>query len=236
MTWRVRYSKLGKIRFTSHGDTVSHVERALRRCNVEVAYSQGFTPRPKISFGLGLPTGAESLAEYLDIDLVDHIDDVPSFMAMLTDALPVGYTVTAMETRLAGAVSLQEIVTACSWEIALDGVSRDELDHAVRVCIAADALPLERERKGQRRTDDVRPSIETLAVLDPDADGRPRLGALVATGARGLRPTELVQVLLPQHDALDAARRILRTEQFIDVEGERRPVLAPTATLQETHS
>jgi radical SAM-linked protein len=236
MTWRVRYAKLGKIRFTSHGDTVSHVERALRRCNVAVAYSNGFTPRPKISFGLGLPTGAESLAEYLDIDLVEDPDDLDSFIAVLTDALPVGYTVTAMERRAPGAVSLQEAVTACSWEIALDGVSTDQLDRAVRTAIAADSLPLERERKGQRRTDDVRPSIETLAVLQPDADDRPRLGAVLATGARGLRPSELVQVLLPQHDALDAARRILRTEQFIDVEGERRPVLAPTATLQETHS
>jgi radical SAM-linked protein len=236
MTWRLRYSKLGKIRFTSHRDTVAHVERALRRCGVGVAYSQGFTPRPKISFGLGLPTGAESLAEYLDIDLADPIDDLDAFRGVLTDALPVGYTVTAIAPRPVGAVSLQEIVTACQWEIALDGVSADELDHAVRAGVAASVLLLDRERKGQRRTDDVRPSIETLAALEPDADDRPRLGALLATGARGLRPTELVQVLLPRHDALDAARRIVRTEQFIDVEGERRPVLAPAPTLQETHT
>ena len=44
-------------------------ERALRRTNLPVAYSEGFTPRPKLSFGLALSTGHESEGEYLDVDL-----------------------------------------------------------------------------------------------------------------------------------------------------------------------
>ena len=64
---RVRFSKFGKVRFTSHRDVARIWERSLRRGDVAVAYTEGFSPRPKLSFGLALSTGYESYGEYLDI-------------------------------------------------------------------------------------------------------------------------------------------------------------------------
>ena len=63
MKLRVRATKVGKVRFTSHRDAARLWERAMRRANLPVAATEGFTPRPKLSFGLALPTGAESIAE-----------------------------------------------------------------------------------------------------------------------------------------------------------------------------
>ena len=94
MKLRLRYSKLGKIRFTSHRDTARVWERAMRRAGVPVATSAGFTPRPRLSFGLALPTGAESVAEYLDLDVVDAAmsdDDIAGLPAALDEVLPVGF-------------------------------------------------------------------------------------------------------------------------------------------------
>ena len=71
MKLRLRYAKRGKVRFTSHRDTARIWERAMRRAGVPVATSAGFTPRPRLSFGLALPTGAESVAEYLDAEVLD---------------------------------------------------------------------------------------------------------------------------------------------------------------------
>jgi radical SAM-linked protein len=69
MRIRFRFSKLGRIRFTSQRDVARMWERALRRARLPLAYTEGFSPRPQLSFGLALPTGAESLAEYLDVAL-----------------------------------------------------------------------------------------------------------------------------------------------------------------------
>src|SRR5439155_18331723 len=90
---RVRFQKLGKVRWTSHRDVARMWERACRRVRVPLAYTRGFSPRPKLSFGLALPTGAESLAEYLDMDLVDEASvdvDVDSLADLFSPALPVG--------------------------------------------------------------------------------------------------------------------------------------------------
>ena len=60
MRLRVRYTKLGKVRFISHRDTARAWERAIRRAELPVAYTEGFSPRPKVHFGLALSNGHES--------------------------------------------------------------------------------------------------------------------------------------------------------------------------------
>jgi hypothetical protein len=66
---RIRYAKQGPLRFTSHRDFARAFERALRRAAVPIAFSQGFTPHPKISYASAAPTGTASEAEYLEIGL-----------------------------------------------------------------------------------------------------------------------------------------------------------------------
>ncbi len=71
MLVRLEYHKVGKIRFLGHRDVARVLERSLRRAGLPLRYSEGFSPRPRLSFGLALSTGYESIAEYLDIDLLD---------------------------------------------------------------------------------------------------------------------------------------------------------------------
>ena len=95
---RLRFAKSGKIRFTSHRDVARLWERALRRSRLPVAYSQGFVPHPLVSFGLALPTGCESMGEYLDVRLggpspgETPVADLPEALSTL---LPEGMEVQA---------------------------------------------------------------------------------------------------------------------------------------------
>src|SRR6201999_2720521 len=96
---RLRFSKMGKIRFTSHRDLARMWERALRRSRLPVALSQGFSPHPLLSFGLALPTGCESRGEYLDARLeAAESDDLPydRLPELLTSLLPDGVDVQAV--------------------------------------------------------------------------------------------------------------------------------------------
>ena len=66
MRVRLRFTKLGKLRFLGHRDLARCWERAIRKAELPIAYSEGFSPRPRMHFGLALPTGCESEAEYGD--------------------------------------------------------------------------------------------------------------------------------------------------------------------------
>jgi len=230
MRLRVRFQKLGKVRFTSHRDVARMWERAFRRVRLPLAWTGGFSPRPKISFGLALPTGHESYAEYLDIDLVAEAEvDVDRLPAAFSDALPGGVDATAVAVIDDRAPSLQEEVTSCRWRLHLDAGAIQAL---VGRALAAASLPLERERKGERSVDDVRPAILELDVT-AGAPGETHLDAVLATRSRGLRPLELLQVLDP---ALEA-RRVVRLNQWIERDGARDEPLSllPADALRREH-
>lgn len=222
MKLRVRATKVGKVRFTSHRDAARMWERALRRAGLPVAFTEGFTPRAKISFGLALPTGAESIAEYVDIELQRDVaaDDVDltTLPTRLSDALPNGFDVLAAVERETGVDSLQEAVTSCTWQLWSTQLTAEDHREACRLLESAE-LVLERERKGKRSADDVRPMIIDLRP-DPTGD---RLIADLVTIGRALRPGELAELAYPNIDARDV--RALRTHQWLDDDGTRREVI-----------
>ena len=214
MRLRLRFTKLGKIRWTSHRDVARMWERALRRVQLPVAYSGGFSPRPKISFGLALPTGAASHAEYLDIDMTESVA-TPGLTERLTAALPEGLDVVAA-AECDGRGSLQQDVTSCTWRIATDA---SDLTTRVETVLRASELIVSRERKGHRAEDDIKPAILALSV-DDDA-----LLAELATQPRGLRPAELLSALGLDPGAAD----VTRIHQWIERDGARSEPLPPDA-------
>lgn len=224
MRVRLRFSKLGKVRWTSHRDVARMWERAFRRAAVPVALSEGFSPRPKVSFGLALSTGHESLGEYLDVELAPgttlDLDELPD---RLTPALPVGLDVQAAVALDGRVTSLQQEVTSCSWRIDVPGVDPAQAEAAVAAALAASSLVTTRTRKGTDVVDDVRPAILHLAVAGPSAVAPgSTLDADLATQPRSLRPAELVSAVLPSLDALQVLEaRVLRTHQWIDHDGVR---------------
>jgi radical SAM-linked protein len=232
---RLRYAKVGKVRFTSHRDVARMWERALRRAEVPVAYSVGFSPHPRVSFGLALSTGHEGLAEYLDCELAAGAQpDLAALPEVLTAALPAGVTCTAVAVLAPGSASLQEVVTSCSWELEVEGTTPAELAEAVAAFLDASRVEVTRERKGQAFLDDVRGDVAELAVAGATPDGQAvLLTARLHTLGRALRPAELLTGLLPGRPV--RLRRALRTHQWIDDGAPREvlPLAAPIAPALE---
>ncbi len=84
---RIRFSKIGSMRFISHLDLNRTMSRAFRRAELPIAYSEGFNPRPKLVFGLNLSIGAESECEILDTQLYEPLSN-NEILARLNDVLP----------------------------------------------------------------------------------------------------------------------------------------------------
>jgi radical SAM-linked protein len=228
MRVRLRFAKLGKVRFTSHRDVARMWERALRRLELPVAYTEGFSPRPKLSFGLALSTGHESMAEYLDVELREE-PDVAALPAQLSEQLPVGIDVTAAAPLAPGSPSLQEDVLSCTWRIEVRDLGPADADALIATALAADKLILTRTRKGKDVTDDLRPAVLAVRPLGPTPVGT-ELEAELAVHPRSVRPAELLLALRP---GLEEGR-VVRTAQWIWRDGARlEPLLAePAATAR----
>jgi len=222
MRIRVRFSKIGRVRWTSHRDVARMWERALRRARLPLAYTEGFSPRPKLSFGLALPTGCESNAEYLDVALREPVAP-EEITATFSSLLPDGVDVLAAQVLPSGAGSLQEEVTSCRWEIDVPQMDPDDLSEAIARVLGAEVLSVTRERKGRPVTDDLRPSVLALSSAGPFGSGS-GLVAELGTRPRGVRPAELAQVMGIE---LGRARR---TNQWIERDGSRwEPLTTSTA-------
>jgi radical SAM-linked protein len=136
-------------------------ERALRRAGVPMAFSQGFSPHPKISWIGASPTGAASEAEYLEIQVVTEVDP-DALVGAVDAALPPG--IDLLEAVAATAPSLVDAIEASHWRIELPGVSRDDLLAAVTRLLAAGQVHVERLTKQGMRTIDVRPAVVSAEV------------------------------------------------------------------------
>jgi radical SAM-linked protein len=235
---RIRFVKLGKIRWTSHRDVARMWERAFRRVELPLAYSEGFSPRPKVSFGLALPTGHESEAEYLDVELAPDADvcveDLPS---RLSGALPQGVDAVRVMRIEPGTLSLQEAVTSSTWRFAAYwSLERPGSGVAlVASLLDAPALVVPRFRKGEEVPEDIRPGILSLRVLGDEeipVDAKSAealwLEAELAAQPRSLRPLDVVRALGPQA----SERHVRRLHQWISRDGARwEPIAAlPDAT------
>ncbi|AHH94977.1 TIGR03936 family radical SAM-associated protein [Kutzneria viridogrisea] len=160
---RLRYTKRGRLRFTSHRDVARAFERALRRAGVPMAYSQGFSPHPKISWVGAAPTGVASEAEYVEVQVVSRVDP-QALRVALDQALPPGLDV--VEAVQAESGSLSERIDASRWLVELPGVSAQTLRPAVAALLAAESVEVERLTKDGKRIMDVRPGVVTAEVLD----------------------------------------------------------------------
>jgi radical SAM-linked protein len=183
---RIRYAKRGRLRFTSHRDFARAFERALRRAQVPMAYSAGFSPHPKISYVGASPTGVASEAEYLEIGLAHEVD-VNVLRVALDDALPPGLDL--VETVVAAGSGFADRMHASAWRIDLPGLSVEDVEAAVGQFLQAETVGVERLTKNGRRTVDVRAAVLTAAVSGTAQTPESPSHAILDTVVRQVTPT-----------------------------------------------
>ncbi len=131
-----------------------------------MAFSQGFTPHPKISYASAAPTGVASEAEYLEIGLREEVDPAQLREALDT-ALSPGLDV--LDAVVATGSGLADRIQASHWRIELPEVDPEILTKAVTAFLAADEVLVERMTKQGRRTFDARVAVTRIDMITSSA-------------------------------------------------------------------
>lgn len=190
------FGKEREARYISHLDLMRVMQRSLRRAGVPVAYSQGFSPHPILSFATAVPVGCASRCEVADIRMAG---DMPpdAFLAAINPALPDGMAVFRAMAAADEAPAPMAIVEAAEYLIEF----YDDPRGAIAAFAAREAVPVAKKTKKGMREVDIRPMVYEMEAL-----GARSLRCLLRhDNAQALKPTLLAQAL-----GLEAAS-VLRT-------------------------
>jgi radical SAM-linked protein len=221
--YRIRWTKEGRTRFISARDLTSVWERGLRRADLPIAYSEGFTPHPKVSFPDALPVGFASTGEYAELTFVAPL--VPDRdLARLSDTLPAGMDITTYLEVPDGAPKLARMLRATLWELVWPPVDTAELtellDRRSDELMASEHAEVIRHRPDGDRTIDVRPALLSLAASTRPAAGGDActvLRAVLRNDGPTVRPTDL-HAALSRDDIAEPTlyRRVAQGEDVAD--------------------
>jgi radical SAM-linked protein len=182
------------LRYTGHLDLHKLWERAARRAELPLAYSQGFHPQPKMNLAAALPLGFSSRCEVLDMRLEREIS-LDGLGEKLNATMPTGIRILQVEQADERAPALQTQVLSAEYEVALtEAVDGSDLKRRVDSVMESESIL--RTRRGKEY--DLRPLIEELSLTLtplPEGEGQKIFMKLTAKeGATG-RPEEVLDVL-----------------------------------------
>ncbi|MFO0635797.1 MAG: TIGR03960 family B12-binding radical SAM protein [Nannocystaceae bacterium] len=246
---RIFYARGGPLRFIGHLDFLRNLPRLLRRARIEVGFSRGFNPVPRLWLGPALALGIASDGDAFDVDVIlpesardmaGEMDEAEraalaaSLLAQLRAVAPPGLLLQAAQLLAPGAPRLTALVEAAEFAVALPGAPaatalRQRLEQALR----AESLPVQRRRHDRRKDArgdagattiiDVRPHLIDAAIDEHTGELRFAL-RMDPTGTA--RPREVVQALL----GLELGEHAMRRRRLLTRAGDGWSAIAPPST------
>ena len=201
-----QFKRSTPLRFLSHLDQQRLFQRAFRRANMPVEYSQGFNPHPRMSFALAMSVGLTSDGEYGEVIVSEDID-VETFISRMNQVLPNGLEITAAKICDAGVGSLSAALYKSIYRIRINVVPGTDLAALAAAIESYLALPQiliqKRNKKGKYVEKDIRPFIESIAVFaDPETDKVNVKMTLIYIEQQCVKPEQILESINNQKCAI----------------------------------
>jgi len=205
--YRLTYKKVGSAKHLGHLELVRVLVRAFKRAGLELAYSKGYHPMPRVSFFAALPVGTESMQELVDIELVEAMD-VPIIKERINRELPRGIDVTLVEEI--SPAKKRGCISESSFLITLNGPRCEEKD--LQSFLESKHFAVVKTGKKGEHEIDARPLVRAISLVSPN-----KLKLTVKeTEGPGLKPTEILKAIfsLNANDLLNIS--VLKTGQVLE--------------------
>lgn len=192
---RLKFSRGEKLKFLSHLDLMRLWERALRRAGLPPAYSEGFSPHPKISLAAPLPVGVTSQAELMDVFLDGKISP-GHFVQKVVSQLPEGIAILDITAVSLQAPSLQSRLRLAEYVVEVTtGKSGTQVEGELSQMMTREQLAWHHSRDTGERYYDLRALIEGLWLVG-EKEGRCKIGMRLRCGSSGSgRPEQVIKAL-----------------------------------------
>ncbi|UCD08021.1 MAG: DUF2344 domain-containing protein [Dehalococcoidales bacterium] len=193
--FRIRFARGDEIKYISHLDIMRLWERALTRAEIRIAYSEGFSPHPRLSLAAPLAVGVTGESELLDVYTEDTVSP-HWFTDAVNNQLPVGISILGVQLVGVMLPSLQSQIRQAEYTVIVekaDGL--EDVESAIESLLAAEKLPWHHERDTGKREYDLRKLIDDIKLESSD-DERCTITMVLRCGSNGSGRPEQVTLAL----------------------------------------
>ncbi|MFN0147849.1 MAG: TIGR03936 family radical SAM-associated protein [Dehalococcoidia bacterium] len=194
--FRVWFRKGERVRYISHLDVLRYWERCLRRAELPLSYSQGFTPHPKLGFAGPLPLGYLAEAEVVDVTLDERVAPA-EFEARLAAETSEDLGVVRVAEIPFSTPPPQAALLWADYRVDLPAVEVAAAADGIADFLAVKTFPWTDERREKARTYDLRAAVASLTAAPIDG-GVQLTMRLQATSELMARPEQLIAALFPE--------------------------------------
>ena len=194
---RVTFCRGEQVKYITHLDLMRVWERALRRAGIELAYSEGYNPRPRLSLAAPLPVGVTSSGELMDVYLSSRVRP-QDFIRTVSKQVPEGLAVRDVWEVSMALPSLQSEVRWAEYLADIEsGVDMENVRSAIEAFLAAESIPWEHMREKEVRKYDIRALVQDIWFEESPAGVRGcRLGMRLRADSGGSgRPEQVAAAL-----------------------------------------
>jgi len=167
---RIKYGVEEPLIYASVLDMGRLWERLLRRARIPVAYTQGFSPHPRLQFASALPVGYSSECELLDVLIAERLD-LSDFLVATRSQAPIGLNIIYVEDQPLKAEIPQASMRAAQYRVRLwSPAAPSEIKGAFDGLLAKPSIIRRRMKKGRMADYDLRPLIEGIRYVSSEGD------------------------------------------------------------------
>ena len=221
----VRYRREGEMRFLGLLENNRLFTRAVRRAGLPMRYSRGFHPMPRIVFGIAPPVGVESEAEYLELELIEHLSP-QEIKQKLNQTLPEGLEIVEVREISPKAPAITQQISSIDYlAIIPDQLKPRISQEKLNQFISAEQFLIEQKREKGNRELDLKQKIKFIQIT-PEKDLK--FSILVSEGP-GVKPQEVLENIFGFEAEELAQILIRRTQAHLR---QQRPVSYPTSPVR----
>ena len=225
MKLRIKFRKYGPVRFIGHLDVMRFFQKAIRRAEIDVAYSTGFSPHQIMSFASPLSVGLESNGEYMDVE-VNSIVSCEDVKNRLNASSAPGIEVTSVIELPENAGNAMASVAAASYTVRFrEGREpKFNIQAALPAFLGKEQILYTKETKKGTREINLKEGIYELTWENNN------FSMLVdASSAGNIKPVQIIEALLAEHGETlqENAVLVTREDMFTNVGTEEERKLVP---------
>ena len=210
---RVRFRRGQELKFISHLDIMRLWQRAFNRGGITLAYSEGFSPHPRLSLAVPLALGMTGEAELMDVVLAKWISS-HSFTTLISQQLPPGIEISQTYQIPTTMPSLQSQVRYAEYEVELETEKgQKDVESAIASLLTLEHLPWQHQRDTGPRHYDLRALIDDLWLIDYHNDHTAIGMRLRCDNSGSGRPEQVAAALGFEHypQSIHRTRLVLKT-------------------------